>query len=99
MDRLNFSDSEQDATEAYMTVKLFYSQKDIHSVITKEKFLARKLINSCATRWNSTYKMLIRISKCRWLIMAILSDETITKRNDQYLDEGVETCRRYCSCS
>ena len=30
--------------------------------------------------------MLIRISKLRWLIIAILSDETITKRSDQYLD-------------
>ena len=51
---------------------------------------AKKLINSCPTRWNSTYEMLQRVLKLRWPITAVLSDETITKRSDQYLDLKTE---------
>ena len=46
----------------------------------------KKLIKDCTTRWNSSYFMLQRILQLRWPISAVLSDNTITKRNDQYLD-------------
>ena len=46
----------------------------------------KKLIRDCVTRWNSSYLMLERLLKLRWPVTAVLSDETITKRSDQYLD-------------
>ena len=39
----------------------------------------KELINSCSTRWNSTYEMLDRILKLWWPITAVLSDETVKK--------------------
>ena len=65
-----------------------------HSVVATEalknkqqqmNITAKKLINSCPTRWNSTYEMLERVLKLRWPITAVLSDATITKRSDRYL--------------
>ena len=62
-----------------------------HSVVATEalknkqqqmNITAKKLINSCPTRWNSTYEMFERLLKLRWPITAVLSDETITKRSD-----------------
>ena len=46
----------------------------------------KKLIQSCATRWNSIYYMLDRLIEMRWPIASVLSDENITKRSDRYLD-------------
>ncbi len=46
----------------------------------------KKLITSCATRWNSTYEMLDRLLKLRWPITAVLSDSEVTKVSDRYLD-------------
>ena len=46
----------------------------------------KKLIQNCTTRWNSTYYMLDRLLEMRWPISAVLSDETVTKRSDRYLD-------------
>jgi len=51
---------------------------------------AKKLINSCATRWNSTYEMLECLLKLCWPIVAVLSDELVTKRSDRYLDFKTE---------
>ena len=50
----------------------------------------KKLINSCPTRWNSTYEMLDRILKLWWPITAVLSDETVKKRSDRYLELRTE---------
>jgi len=50
----------------------------------------KKLINSCATRWNSTYEMHKRILKLCWPIVAVLSDESVTKQSDCYLDFQTE---------
>ena len=61
-----------------------------HSVVATEalknkqqqmNITAKKLINSCPTRWNSTYEMLECLLKLRWSITAVLSDETITYPN------------------
>lgn len=46
----------------------------------------KKLVQDCATRWNSTYYLLERIVETRWPISAVLSDEKVTKRSDRYLD-------------
>ena len=43
-------------------------------------------IRDCQTRWNSSFFMLQRLLKLRWPITAVLSDPTVTKRSDQYLD-------------
>ncbi|PIK35349.1 putative zinc finger BED domain-containing protein 1-like [Apostichopus japonicus] len=40
------------------------------------------LIQSCPTRWNSTYFMLERIVEQRWPICAVLSDRTYTSLSD-----------------
>lgn len=46
----------------------------------------KKLIQSSATRWNSTYYMLDRLVEQRWPVVAVLSDESVTKRSDRHLD-------------
>ena len=44
------------------------------------------LIQSCATRWNSCYEMLLRLLEMRWPVSAVLSDDSVTKRSDRYLE-------------
>ena len=70
-----------------------------HSVVATEalknmqqqmNITGKKLINSCPTRWNSTYEMLDRILKLWWPITAVFSDETVTKRSDRYLELRTE---------
>ena len=39
----------------------------------------KKLVQDCATRWNSTYYLLERIVEISWPISAVLSDEKVTK--------------------
>ena len=46
----------------------------------------KKLINDCATRWNSTFYMLERLIELRWPVTAVLSDDRVTKRSDRSLD-------------
>ena len=46
----------------------------------------KKLIQHCATRWNSTFHMLKCLNEMRWPVTAVLSDETVTKRSDRNLD-------------
>ncbi|KAJ8048377.1 Zinc finger BED domain-containing protein 1 [Holothuria leucospilota] len=41
-----------------------------------------KLIQSCKTRWNSTYDMLRRLEEQRWPICAVLSDAEYTSVSD-----------------
>ena len=73
-----------------------FSHSVVATVALKEKqnqmnnIDAKKLINSCATRWNSTYEMLERLLKLRWPIVAVLSDESVTKRSDRFLDLKTE---------
>ena len=66
-----------------------------HSVVASEELKKRqkqmerpelKLIQSCTTRWNSTYYMLKRLVETRWPVSAVLSCEQVTKRKDRYLD-------------
>ena len=66
-----------------------------HSVVASEALKqkqiemnmpGKKLINSCVTRWNSTYEMLDRLLKLRWPVTAALSDSKVTKPSDRYLD-------------
>lgn len=45
-----------------------------------------KLVQSCATRWNSTFYMVERLLEMRWPISAVLRDDQVTKRSDRYLD-------------
>ena len=44
----------------------------------------RKLVQDCATRWNSAYYLLESTVETRWPISAVLSDEKVTKRSDRY---------------
>ena len=44
------------------------------------------LIQSVATRWNSTYFMLERLLKQRWAIYGVLHDETVSKPDHKRLD-------------
>ena len=50
----------------------------------RDKF--KTLIRDCQTKWNSSFFMLQHLLKLRWSIKAVLSDPTVTKRSDQYLD-------------
>ncbi|XP_019851990.1 PREDICTED: zinc finger BED domain-containing protein 1-like [Amphimedon queenslandica] len=44
-----------------------------------------KLQQDCPTRWNSTFYMIRSLLENRWPVTAVLSDETITKRQYRYL--------------
>ena len=70
-----------------------------HSVVATQALKTRqeqmnlpqnKLITACVTRWNSNYDMLSRLLEMRWPVSAVLSDETVTKRSDRYLDLKTE---------
>ena len=66
-----------------------------HSVVASEALKQRqeqmgipqkKLVQSCLTRWNSVYEMMLRLLEMRWPISAVIMDETVTKRVYWYLD-------------
>ena len=46
----------------------------------------KKLQQDCPTRWNSTFYMIRSLLENRWPVIAVLSDETVTKRQYCYLD-------------
>ena len=46
----------------------------------------QKLKIDCTTRWNSTLYMIQRLVANRWPVSAVLSDTTVTKRQDRTLD-------------
>ena len=46
----------------------------------------QKLKIDCTTRWNSTLYMIQHLVANRWLVSAVLSDATVTKRYDRTLD-------------
>ena len=45
-----------------------------------------RLIQDVSTRWNSTYYMIDCLIEQRWPVTAVLSDNTITKSSDRYLE-------------
>ena len=47
---------------------------------------SHNLIPDISTRWNSTYYMIDRLVEQRWPLTAVLSDHTVTKSSDRYLD-------------
>ena len=57
---------------------------------TQMEVAQKKLIQDCATRWNSAFYMLERLVEMWWPICAVLSDETVTKRNKRYLELKTE---------
>ena len=46
----------------------------------------QKLKMDCTTRWNSTLYMIQRLVANRWSVSAVLSDTTVTKKQDRTLD-------------
>ena len=44
----------------------------------------RKLVKACVTCWNSSNEMFDRLLKLRWPVTAVLSDEEVTKRSEQW---------------
>ncbi len=46
----------------------------------------KKLIQSSATRWNSTYCVLDRLVEQRWPVVAVSSDESITESSNRHLN-------------
>ena len=81
-----------------MTRHQIWSYHFKHSVVATEELkrrqtqmeVAQKLIQDCATRWNSAFYMLERLVEMRWPICAVSSDETVTKRDDRYLELKTE---------
>ena len=66
-----------------------------HSVLATEELKKReaqmnmtemKLLQDCPTRWNSTFYMLERLVQLRWPVIAVFSDDSVSKRSDRYLD-------------
>ena len=66
-----------------------------HSVVASEELKERqrqmgveqkRLVQSCATRWSSCYGMLLWLLEVRIPVLAVLSDENLTKRSDRYLE-------------
>lgn len=49
-----------------------------------------KLQQDCPTRWNSQYYMVKSLLECRWPVIAVLADETVTRRQYRYLDLSSE---------
>ena len=47
---------------------------------------SHNLIQDINTRWNSTFYMVEKLVEQRWPITAVLSDHTVTKPGDRYLD-------------
>ena len=47
---------------------------------------SHNFIQDISTQWNSTYYMIERLIEQRWPITAVLSDHTVTKASDRYLD-------------
>ena len=47
---------------------------------------SHNLIQDVSTQWNSTFYMVERLVEQRWPITAVLSDHTVTKPGDRYLD-------------
>ena len=47
---------------------------------------SHNLIQDVSTRWNSTFYMIERLVEQRWPITAVLSDNSVTKPSDRYLD-------------
>ena len=45
-----------------------------------------QLIQDVSTRWNSTYFMIECLLEQRWPITAVLSDHTVIKGSDRYLN-------------
>ena len=45
-----------------------------------------RLIQDVTTRWNSTFFMIERLLEQRWPVTAVLSDSSVTKSSDRYLD-------------
>ena len=46
----------------------------------------KKLKQDISMRWNSTFYMIQRLLEARWPVVAVLSDESVTKRSDRFLD-------------
>ena len=46
----------------------------------------KKLVTACQTHWNSSFQMLDHLLKLKWPVIAVLSDENVTKRSDCSLD-------------
>ena len=51
---------------------------------------ALKLHQDCPTRWNSQFYMTKTLLQCRWPVSAVLSNETVTKKQYCYLDLSSE---------
>lgn len=51
----------------------------------------KKLIQNCATRWNSAFYMLERLVEMQWSVCAVLSDDTVTKSDNRCLEQPSST--------
>ena len=51
----------------------------------------KKIQQDCPTRWNSTYYMAKSLIENCWPLVAVLSDETVTKRQYRHLDLSADT--------
>ena len=71
--------------ESYVLSNLRHSTIAAAALMDRQKQInmpTKKLMQDCSMRWNSSQ----RLVDTRWPISAVLSDEQLTKRADQYLD-------------
>ena len=77
------------STGRCLTTHFRKSEPALRALRSRQKDMrveSHNLIADVSTRWNSTYYMIERLVEQRWPLTAVLSDHTVTKSSDRWLD-------------